>query len=60
MRAYVVTTGIVFALLVCAHLARVALEGEHVLGDLFFLISTLIALALCGWAWRVSRQLPRG
>jgi hypothetical protein len=59
MRTYVVTTGIVFALLVCAHLARIALEGVHVLGDPFFLISTLIALALCGWAWRVFRRLPR-
>jgi hypothetical protein len=56
MRAYVITSGVIFALLVVAHIARVAMEGPHVLTDAFFVIATLIAGALAAWAWRVARQ----
>lgn len=59
MRAYVVTTGIVFALLVIVHLARIAAEGLGPVRDPFFVISTLLAAGLCGWAYRTWRGLPR-
>ena len=53
MRAYVIVTGIVFLLLVLAHLARVGVEGVHVLKDVFFSISTVISVVLCAWAARL-------
>jgi uncharacterized protein (DUF2062 family) len=53
MRAYVITTGIVFGLLVLAHIARGIAEGVHVVKDPFFMLSSLIALGLCAWAGRL-------
>jgi len=50
MRAYTGVTGIVFGLLVVAHIARVAIEGPHVLRDVFFVASSLVALALSAWS----------
>ena len=55
MRAYVTTSGTMFALLVIAHIWRVALEGWSVALDPFFVVSTLVAGALAAWAWRVLR-----
>lgn len=57
MRAYVITSGVIFALLVLAHLARIAIDGPGVLSDVFFVVATLIAGALAVWAWRVARQM---
>lgn len=59
MKAYVVTTGVVFALLIVAHIWRAAVEGAGLAKEPAFIISTLIAAALCVWAWRVFRRLPR-
>jgi len=56
MRAFVATAGIVFALLVVAHLWRVAVEGSGVLTGLFVAI-TVAAAALALWAWRVWRAM---
>ncbi|HEY5810822.1 MAG TPA: hypothetical protein VIT67_22820 [Povalibacter sp.] len=53
MRAYVITTGIVFGLLVLAHIARGVAEGAQVVKDPFFMLSSLIALSLCAWACRL-------
>ncbi len=53
MRAYTLVTGIVFAILVAVHLARIALEGLHVLREPFFVVSTAIAAALSLWAMRL-------
>ena len=59
MKAYIVTTGIVFALLVIVHLLRIAAEGLGPVKDPFFVISTLVAAGLCGWALRILLSLPR-
>ncbi len=59
MRAYTLVTGLVFGLLVAAHVARVAVEGVHVLQDVFFVASTLIAVTLSAWSAKLllgSRQ----
>ena len=56
MRAYVVTSGIIFGLLVLAHLLRVAAEGAHLARDPWFVVVTLAAAALCVWAFRVLRR----
>jgi len=57
MKAYVVTTGVLFGLLVVVHLWRVIEEGPGPARDPWFLGITVIAGALCLWAWRVLRIL---
>ncbi len=56
MRAYVLTTGIVFALLTLAHLWRIAAEGLHLLASPLWVGITVGAGALSVWAWRLLRQ----
>lgn len=59
MKAYVMTTGSVFGLIVGAHVLRAAAEGPRVATDPFFILTTAIAAALGVWAWRVLRLIPR-
>ena len=59
MKAYVTTTGIIFALLTVAHVWRVFEEGRHLARDPFFVLVTLAAAALCLWAWRLLRLSTR-
>lgn len=56
MKAYVMTSGGVFALLVLAHILRVILEGPRVLTDFWFVFFTILAAALSAWAWRVAAR----
>jgi hypothetical protein len=53
MRAYLITSGAIFGLVVLLHAARVAFEGLHVLRDPYFVISSLAATGLCLWACRL-------
>ena len=55
MKAYVMTTGTVFALLTLAHLMRIVVEWPHPARDPLFLLITLAAAGLCLWAWRLLR-----
>ena len=59
MKAYVMTTGAVFALLTLAHLLRIIAEWPHLARDPLFLLITLAAAGLCLWAWRVLRLSAR-
>lgn len=59
MKAYVVTTSVLFALLVAAHIWRAAIEGASLAKEPFFIASTLIAVGMFFWAMRVLRRLPR-
>jgi hypothetical protein len=59
MRGYVITTGIVFILIVFAHIARAVAEGPALLKEPFYIITTFAAVALSLWAWRVLRAIPR-
>ena len=59
MKAYVVTTGSVFGVLVLAHVWRAVEEGPHVATDPWFVLFTVVAAALSIWAWRVLRLMPR-
>ena len=59
MKAYVMTTGVVFALLTLAHLLRIFMEWPHVVREPFFLLITIAAGGLCLWAWRVLRLSKR-
>ena len=59
MRAYVLTTGVIFGLLAVAHLFRVVGESHHLATDPWFLIITVIAALLSVWAFTVARRIPR-
>ena len=54
MRAYVLTSGSVFGLIVLAHLSRIFLE-PHVLREPAWVFVTLVAAGLTVWAFRVAR-----
>jgi hypothetical protein len=53
------TSGAIFALLVVAHFLRFFAEGAYVFRDAWFVLSTLLAAALCIWAFRLLRLAPR-
>ena len=57
MKAYVATSGTIFALIVLAHLLRIAAEGSHVARDPIFILLTIAAASLSFWAWRVFGRL---
>jgi len=59
MKAYVMTTGVVFGLLTLAHLLRMIVEGRHVATNPLFVLLTVAAGSLCFWAWRLARQSTR-
>lgn len=59
MRAYLLTTLVLFAALFLAHAARVALEGVGALGEPIFVITSLLALIMVAWAARLLRR-PAG
>ena len=59
MKAYVMTTGSVFGLIVLAHVWRVVEEGPQLATDPFYILLTAAAAALCVWAWRLLRLMPR-
>lgn len=53
MKAYLVTTGTVFAILVVAHVWRIVAESRHLATEPDFIVITLAAAALSAWAWRL-------
>jgi len=55
MRAYVLTTGVVFALLALAHVWRIAAEGMQLLANPWWVGITVAAGALAFWAFRLLR-----
>jgi len=58
MKAYLVTTGIIFALITLAHILRMFAEGPRLAKDPVFLLLTLLAAGLSVWAWRLLRSPP--
>lgn len=59
MKCYVIATGIVFALIVAAHIWRACVEGLWLLREPSFIILTAAAAGMSIWAWRVYRKLPK-
>jgi len=59
MKAYVMTTGVVFGLITLAHLLRVIAEGPRLATDPWFILLTVAAGTLCLWAWRLLRLTTR-
>jgi len=58
MRAYVITTGVIFGLLVVVHVWRVIVEGTQMLRDPWWFLITGLAAALCVWAFTIARRKP--
>lgn len=58
MKAYIITTGVIFGLITVAHVLRIVSE-PHVATEPFFIILTVLSAALCVWAWQALRRLNR-
>ena len=59
MRAYLITTAVVFGLLTLAHIWRAIEEGMHLLTEPWWVLITLAAAALCVWALFLLGRRPR-
>jgi len=58
MKAYLVTTATLFALIAVLHVWRVFAERDSLARDPWFLIITVIAASLAGWAISLLRRGP--
>ncbi len=56
MKAYFATTGIVFFLLAVAHVARVFVEGTHVLTEPIFVLTSIASIVIFIWAVVMFRR----
>ena len=59
MKAYVITTGITFALLTLIHVGRIVWENTRLAVDPPFVMTTLACAGLAVWAAVVLAKLPR-
>lgn len=63
MKAYLLITGSLFALLALAHLVLTIVEWQRLATDPWFALQGpgigVAAAALCLWAWRLLRGLAR-
>ena len=53
MRAYLITTGVLFALVAVAHVWRVIAESRALATDPWFVLLTILAVAMSAWAFRL-------
>ena len=58
MKAYIITTGTLFGLIVVAHVLRVV-EEPPLAADPWYILLTAAAAGISVWAWRLVRTLPR-
>lgn len=58
MKAYIITTGVIFGLITIAHLLRIVTE-PHAATEPIFILLTVLSAALCGWGVLVLRRLNR-
>jgi hypothetical protein len=63
VKAYVLTTGLVFVSILAAHIARLFAEGFQLLREPTFLTTSLLSIGLAWWAialiWRGRRESAR-
>jgi hypothetical protein len=57
VKAYVITTGVVFGLLTIAHLLRIVGEDPGLAADPFYMAITAASGALCIWAVYLLRRV---
>jgi hypothetical protein len=55
MKAYIITTGVIFALITFAHILRIFSEGAQLAKDPFYMLLTVLAAGLSVWAFRLVR-----
>ncbi len=58
MKAYVMTTGLIFGLLVVVHVWRVVAESPRLASDPAYVVITLLAAAFSAWAARLVWRAP--
>jgi hypothetical protein len=59
MKAYLITTGVVFGLITVAHVWRAFAEGSHLARDPVFILLTMLSAGLCLWAGRLLKLFSR-
>ncbi len=59
MKAYVMTTGVIFGVVVIAHIWRMLSENAQLATDPAYLAITITAGALCLWAVSLIMRSPR-
>ena len=59
MKAYIITTGVIFGLITAAHVARIAAEGSRLATEPLFAALTVLSGTLCAWAFVLARRLTR-
>ena len=59
MKAYLITTGTVFALVTLAHVWRAISEAGAMTRDPWFIMLTILTAGLSVWAWRLLRVSAR-
>lgn len=59
MKAYILTTGVIFALITISHIVRLALESTRVLTEPVFVLFTILSAAITIWAVVLLRRLSR-
>lgn len=58
VKAFLVTSGVIFTAIVVAHIARLVVEPDKA-RDPWFLAFTVVSLGLGAWAWRLVLQSRR-
>lgn len=56
MRAYLITTGVLFALVAVAHVWRLIAESSALARDPWFVLLSILAVAMSAWAFRLLRS----
>lgn len=59
MKAYIITTGVIFALITIAHIVRLVLESTRVLTEPIYVVFTILSAAIAIWAVMLLRRLGR-
>ena len=59
MKAYVIITGGIFALITIANVVRLALESTRVLTEPIYVVFTVLSAAIAIWAVILLRRLGR-
>lgn len=59
MKAYVITSGVIFALVTVVHILRIAVESRRLATEQVYIFLTLASAALAVWSWSVLRRSGR-
>ena len=59
MKAYLITTGILFVGMIGLHILKAYYEGIHTLKDPHFILLTLLSAGLAVWAFCLLKSVSR-